>query len=77
MKFSSSNPVKLVNKRSFVSAKGNNCTFLTIADVNTYENVDFMPVQGFPVDDLVVGNTYNAFVHCTGRFTSVELVPVK
>lgn len=69
--------VRLVNVRKFKSKAGNECTFLTIADPTTYENCDLMPVRDFDISRLESGKDYKAIIHYDGRYTNVELLPVK
>ena len=76
MKFEKKNPVKLVNVRTGTSKKGNPYTMLIVADVDTYENVDFFPSEGLDVSKLEIGQNYNAVVDVTSRFTSVALYPL-
>ena len=76
MKFEKKNPVRLVNKRSGMSKKGNAYTMLTVADIETFENVDFFPSEGLDVASLEVGQNYTAVVDVTSRFSSVFLYPI-
>lgn len=69
--------VRLVNVRRFTSKAGNECCFLTIADPATYESLELMPVRGFDVKGLEVGKDYKALVHIVGRYSNVELLPLK
>ncbi len=69
-------PVRLVNVRSFVSKKGNNVTFLTVADTNTFENVDFLPAEDVNLSSLEIGRNYTLNLNTNGRFTSASLVPL-
>jgi hypothetical protein len=75
MKFNSIRNVKLVNIRNFTSKAGRACTFLTLADPETYESADFMPLQGLDTSKLNVGGDYSAVLHYDGRYTNVELLP--
>jgi len=77
MKFNYSTPVRLVNVRNFVSKKGTNCTFLTVADTKTFESIDFMPSNDFDVNVLKVGNDYNLSIDVSGRFISCTLTPYR
>ena len=76
MKFNSLRNVKLLNVRQFTSKAGNACTFLQIADPQTYESAEFMPVNTLDVSSLVVGSDYLAQVVIEGRYSSLDLLPV-
>lgn len=73
MLFNSVHNLRLLNIRTFTSKAGNECTFLTLADPETFENVDFMPVRGTDVSKLTVGTDYLCVLHADGRYTNVEL----
>lgn len=75
MLFRSIRNVKLVNVRNFTSRAGNPCTFLTLADPETYESADFMPVRGADVNGLHIGGDYVAELHYDGRYINVNLLP--
>ena len=69
--------VRLVNVRRFTSKAGKECCFLTIADPATYESMEFMPVRELDVSRIEVGKDYKALVHIDGRYSNVDLLPLK
>lgn len=77
MKFNSLRNVKLVNIRSFTSKAGKPFTFLQIADPQTYESNEFMPVNELDLASLVIGNDYLAQITVEGRYTNLNLLPAK
>ncbi len=75
MKFNSLRNVKLVNIRQFTSKAGKPCTFLQIADPQTYESGEFLPVNGLDISSLTIGGDYLAQISVDGRYTNLDLLP--
>lgn len=73
MVFKSDSVFRLVNVRNVVSKKGNNLSFVTIANTQTFENADFILDFGLDPSVLVVGSDYYVTINTDGRFTTVSL----
>lgn len=67
--------VRLVSKRCFQSRNGKDLCFLRVANPDTFESGDFLPVQGVDVSTLEEGKDYSAVLHVDGRYSNIELVP--
>ncbi len=75
MKFTSTENLVFVKARNFKSSKGNDCTFVTLANPSTYESIDVMPVKGCDLSRFAEGEKVSAVLHYDGRYTNVELLP--
>ena len=69
--------VRLVSLKPVTSKSGNEMTFATIANVETFENVEarLALAVGQSMTDIVVGKNYKAVVDF-GQFSTVTLTPV-
>ncbi|MBQ9354229.1 MAG: hypothetical protein IJT84_00930 [Clostridia bacterium] len=68
--------VRLV-KINIVEKDGKTLRFIKIADPQVFDVDELMPVHDMDLDSLVIGQDYKARVHISGRYSNLELVPLK
>lgn len=75
MKFYRNN-VRLVSVRSFTSQKGNQLTFLKVADKDTYDSAEFLADKDFDAMSVREGSDYDLVVDYDGRYMNASLLPL-
>lgn len=78
MTFSSKNVCRLVSIRDYKTKNNNVMYFVKVADKVTYDNADFVLDSDFNnPDQLISGKDYQCELVVDGKYSKLQLVPVK